>query len=112
MKPKYTMYLERTTQNNSKELCSNLSLHCLPVFFLYILFLIGQTCVDLILPHSERPNLYTILAFLTAILTLLHSERPKDDNFNPTALRKAKIVHNFGLSECNGLKIKQSTEGK
>ena len=24
--------------------------------------------------------------------------------FNPTALRKAKIVHNFGLSECNRVK--------
>ena len=24
--------------------------------------------------------------------------------FNPIALRKAKIVHNFGLSECNRVK--------
>ena len=24
--------------------------------------------------------------------------------FNPVALRKAKIVHNFGLSECNRVK--------
>ena len=24
--------------------------------------------------------------------------------FNPTALRKAKIVYNFGLSECNRVK--------
>ena len=25
-------------------------------------------------------------------------------SFNPTALRKAKIVYNFGLSECNRIK--------
>ena len=25
--------------------------------------------------------------------------------FNPIALRKVKIVHNFGLSECSRLKI-------
>ena len=35
-------------------------------------------------------------------LTLLHSERPK--LHNPIALRKAKIVCNFGLSECNRVK--------
>ena len=28
-------------------------------------------------------------------------------DMNPGALRKAKIVYNFGLSECNGLKEKQ-----
>ena len=46
-------------------------------------------------------------------LTLLHSERPKlkmkifNDRWslNPIALRKAKIVYNFGLSECNRVKI-------
>ena len=25
--------------------------------------------------------------------------------FNPIALRKAKIVYNFGLSECNRVKV-------
>ena len=25
--------------------------------------------------------------------------------FNPTALRKAKIVCNFGVSECNGVNV-------
>ena len=25
--------------------------------------------------------------------------------FNPITLRKAKIVHNFGLSECNRVKV-------
>ena len=25
--------------------------------------------------------------------------------FNPTALRKVKIVYNFGLPECNGVKM-------
>ena len=28
--------------------------------------------------------------------------------FNPTALRKAKIVYNFGLSECNRVKVYRS----
>ena len=28
-------------------------------------------------------------------------------NFNPIALRKAKIVYNFGLSECNRVKKKR-----
>ena len=28
----------------------------------------------------------------------------KEKLFNPIALRKAKIVYNFGLSECNRLK--------
>ena len=30
--------------------------------------------------------------------------------FNTTALRKAKIVHNFGLSECN--RVNDTTKGK
>ena len=33
-------------------------------------------------------------------LTLMHSERPKLYTINPNALRKAKIVYNFGFSEC------------
>ena len=49
------------------------------------------------------------------LLTLLHSERPKGKRcafnsialsaFNPIALRKAKIVCNFGLSECNRVNV-------
>ena len=27
-------------------------------------------------------------------------------HFNPIALRKAKIVYNFGISECNRVKVK------
>ena len=61
-----------------------------------IFFLISQTqkwCdYSLTLLHSERPKLYTIFAFLSAII-------------NPFTLRKAKIVNNFGLSECNRVKI-------
>ena len=48
----------------------------------------------------------------TVILILLHSERPKCIQFHlsecnivdPIALKKAKIVCNFGLSECNRVK--------
>ena len=29
----------------------------------------------------------------------------KTKAFNPSALRKAKIVYNFGLSECNRIKL-------
>ena len=29
--------------------------------------------------------------------------------FNPTALRKAKIAYNFGLSECNRVKVSEYT---
>ena len=36
----------------------------------------------------------------------MHSERPKlYTEFNPIALRKAKIEYNFGLSECSRVKI-------
>ena len=40
------------------------------------------------------------------LLTLLHSERPKSQPLiiNPIALRKAKIVYNLGLIECNRVK--------
>ena len=31
------------------------------------------------------------------------SEQYKKNTINPVALRKAKIVYNFGLSECNRL---------
>ena len=33
------------------------------------------------------------------------SEKKKILNFNPIALRKAKTVYNFGLSECNRVKF-------
>ena len=76
--------------------------------------------------HSERPKLYTILAFLSAIgLTLFPSYKPElhilnrvksslklekqgreaTRNLKPTALRKAKIVYKFGLSECKRVKV-------
>ena len=31
---------------------------------------------------------------------------PRDIRSNPIALRKAKIVYSFGLSECNRVKMK------
>ena len=46
---------------------------------------IYKTCLTLL--HSERPKLYTILAFLSANTILVF-------------LSEAKIVYNFGLSEC------------
>ena len=32
---------------------------------------------------------------------------PTTTKFNPTAFRKAKIAYNFGLSECNRVKVSQ-----
>ena len=32
--------------------------------------------------------------------------------FNPIALRKAKIVYNFGLSECNRVKLYRYSRGE
>ena len=69
--------------------------------------------VFLTLLHSERPKLYTILAFLS-VVRLKGNKRPCHSDFceltasvfNPTALRKAKIVYNFGLYECNRVKGK------
>ena len=82
----------------------------------------------LTLLHSERPKLYTILAFLSAVglnvspvsgKAHIAGDLPKKMNtealsckyisentgflmfglsVNPIALRKAKIVYNFGLS--------------
>ena len=86
--------------------------------------------------HSERPKLYTILAFLSAVglnvspvsgkahiagglpksmhteaLSCKYSFISENTGFlmfglsvNPIALRKAKIVYNFGLSECSRVK--------
>ena len=68
------------------------------------------TGITLTLLHSERPKVYTILAFLSAtgLTTSCLPPLPpwvptflQRENFNPIALRKAKIVYYFGLSECN-----------
>ena len=37
------------------------------------------------------------------------SKREYRTDFNPIALRKAKIVHNFGLSECSRIEVKEYT---
>ena len=54
--------------------------------------LINVSDLGLNLLHSERPKLYTILTFLSAI------------GLNPSV-----IVYNFGLSECNRVKPEQYT---
>ena len=74
---------------------------------------------SLTLLHSERPKLYTILAFLGAIKlkTLLTTKKTNYKQIkhlikhsecnrvkNPIALRNARIVYNFGLSEWNRVK--------
>ena len=45
------------------------------------------------------------LPLLKNILQPSSQFRVKRALFNPTALRKAKIVYNFGLSECNRVKL-------
>ena len=59
------------------------------------LLLIHSMHLSLTLLHSEQPKLSAVLAkrFL-AILSAV-------DLINPVAHRKAKIVYNFGLDECN-----------
>ena len=54
--------------------------------------------MTLTLLHSERPKLYTILAFLSAIGLKSESE-----------CNRVKIVYNFGLSECNRVKVPNQT---
>ena len=77
----------------------------------------------LTLLHSERPQLHTVLAILSAVglkdfskqfeccilalhifTRLLYNEYLNRTAFNPIALRKTKIAYNFGLSECNRVK--------
>ena len=48
-----------------------------------------------------------LVNFTTKCLKLAEMEFihiPLTSSFNPIALRKAKIVYNFGLSECNRIK--------
>ena len=86
-----------------------------------------QNCIQLTLLDSEGPTLYTIYPIVLRKpkkceqLTLLHSGGAKLYAMNPTAfrnaklytklykvnpvtLKKAKIVYNFGLSECSRVK--------
>ena len=46
-----------------------------------------------------------IYRYTLTIFTQLHVTNFPAFRFNPVALRKAKIVYNFGLSECNKVKI-------
>ena len=38
---------------------------------------------------------------VTIVFIVCHTIAINNSNFNPFALRKAKIVYNFGLSECS-----------
>ena len=58
-----------------------------------------------------KENEYTLrginsTAFVSFLIWGLHC------NFNPIALRKAKIVYNFGLTECSRVKGKKLLIGK
>ena len=46
--------------------------------------------------HLEKIFFFILMSSCFAFLQMI---------FNPTALRKAKIVYNFGLSECNRVKV-------
>ena len=43
------------------------------------------------------------------LVKALHQKQQIPVQFNPTALRKAKVAYNFGLSECNRVKILLTT---
>ena len=51
-------------------------------------------------PHEDSPHKMTIFKKVTLLMHFL-----KFSTFNPFALRKAKIVYNFGLSECKRVKV-------
>ena len=59
--------------------------------------------------HSERPKLFSVLAFLSAgglntyKCCFVYRELAQE-MFNCIALRKAKMVFSFGLSECRRVK--------
>ena len=94
-----------------------------------IFSLLTSMVMILTLLHSERPNLNGVLAVLSAVglrcwgyfnfppffqreatfvtsYLLSWTIKPfqKVSTLNPIALRKAKIVYNFGLPECNRVK--------
>ena len=51
----------------------------------------------------------SFIMFCLFSFTFLHMVFAKREVLNPIALRKAKIAYNFGLSECNRVKIWQIT---
>ena len=55
--------------------------------------------------HPTTPMVYGTLELLFMFYAAFEVSIQLHVLFNPTALRKAKIVYNFGLSECNRVKI-------
>ena len=58
----------------------------------------NEECIELFSFHKQVP----VDKALNTEITLKSSLKPALTN--PVALRKAKIVYNFGLSECNRVK--------
>ena len=52
-----------------------------------------------VLSGLKKPYVGTFVRHFSASHVMLNI------GFNPFAVRKAKIVHNFGLSECNRVKV-------
>ena len=86
MSPKDKVGITSSVEHNQTALWeqSDLGLHCL----------LRSFC-----PNIE--NFYSTVSSFKDITTVTV---PCCKAFNPTALRKAKIVYNFGLSECNRVK--------
>ena len=70
-------------------------------FFFFFLekFFISE-CIYLVLTVKKNKKI------LQKILSLCLLKAQLFFSFNPIALRKAKIVYNFGLSECNLVHVK------
>ena len=61
---------------------------------------------------DNKHNTGGIILYSGYAETVCHLHHSQDKiSFNPTALRKAKIVYNFGLSKCNRLKSSPKDKG-
>ena len=60
---------------------------------------------------TKTNNFLAFCCFFFVFVFFL-DKRNKGSNINPIAVRKAKIVYNFGLSECNRVKGKNLLQGE
>ena len=84
-------------------ICDYQNYHYIAMYFTKIILKPGTDMSE----HEQRVQIQ-IRLFLKeqsdqGLHTIPHS-KTKVLNFNPIAFRKAKIVYNFGLSECNRVK--------
>ena len=94
-------------------ICDYQNYHYIAMYFTKIILKLGtdmseheqrvQIQIRLSLKEQSDQGLHCLPVHLHLLHTIPHS-KTKVLNFNPIAFRKAKIVYNFGLSECNRVK--------